>query len=139
MITVAHSKFLKQEKVKIMFFKFSFYEFYWRSPLKSIILRSENHKLAPQFITYMRNIVAAEFNSALFALSDDRKLPWFGSNFALCCFGQSFADSNRYLALSWYFLELFSFSTPLLSFRKLVQNFAAFNSVSSFINKQLVS
>ena len=37
-------------------------------------------------------------------------------------------------ALSLHFLELFSFSMPLLSFYKLVQNFAAF-SVSSFIDK----
>ena len=51
--------------------------------------------------------VAAGFGSALHALSDDRKSPWLRSNFALCCFDQSFADLNCYLSFKFAFLRTF--------------------------------
>ena len=53
--------------------------------------------------------VAVEFNFALHALSDDRKSPWLGSNFALCCFDQLFADLNCYLSFKFAFLRTFLF------------------------------
>ena len=80
--------------------------------------------------------MVARFNSALLALSDDRKLPWFGSNFALCCFGYHLLTLIAILALSLHFSKLFSFSTPLLSFCKPVQNFVVFRvSRLSLINQ----
>ena len=56
----------------------------------------------------------------------DRKLPWFGSNFALCCFGQSLADANCYLSFKFAFLRTFFFFHAFATLYKLVPNFAAF-------------
>ena len=81
----------------------------------------------------MMVFVAAGFNSALVVFILRPKV-WFGSNFALCCFGQSFTDPNCCLTFEFAFLRTFLFFYAFAIFLYTCAKFCCIQSVSSCVD-----